>query len=58
MHAASEFLGGHSHDNADQVDDILQADSDGRRALSISLAGLALTAGIQAGVVMLSGSVA
>jgi cation diffusion facilitator family transporter len=57
-HAISEFVGGHSHDTADQVDEILEADADGRRALLISLAGLAVTAAIQAVVVALSGSVA
>jgi len=54
----SEFLRGHSHDAADQVDSALEADAAGRRALLISLAGLAVTAAIQAVVVMLSGSVA
>jgi cation diffusion facilitator family transporter len=57
-HAASEFLGGHSHDTADQIDDALEADAAGRRALLISLAGLAVTAAVQAAVVVLSGSVA
>jgi cation diffusion facilitator family transporter len=57
-HALSELLGGHSHDAADQIDDVLEADAAGRRALLISLAGLALTAAIQAVVVLLSGSVA
>jgi cation diffusion facilitator family transporter len=57
-HAISGFAGGHSHDTADQVDEVLEADADGRRALLISLAGLAGTAGIQAVVVLLSGSVA
>lgn len=57
-HEVSGLFGGHSHDAADQVDDILEADADGRRALLISLAGLALTAAIQAVVVVLSGSVA
>jgi cation diffusion facilitator family transporter len=57
-HAVSEFAGGHSHDAADQLDDALEADATGRRALLISLAGLALTAAIQAVVVVLSGSVA
>jgi cation diffusion facilitator family transporter len=56
--AASELVGGHSHDAADQVDDVLEADAVGRRALLISLAGLAVTAAIQAVVVVLSGSVA
>jgi len=54
----SELVGGHSHDAADQVDEALEADTDGRRALLISLAGLAVTAAIQAVVVVLSGSVA
>jgi cation diffusion facilitator family transporter len=57
-HWVSELVGGHSHDAADQVDEALEADADGRRALLISLAGLALTAAIQAVVVILSGSVA
>jgi len=52
------MVGGHSHDAADQVDDVLEADTAGRRALLISLAGLGLTAAIQAAVVVLSGSVA
>jgi cation diffusion facilitator family transporter len=58
MHELSEFIGGHSHDATDQIDDALEADSAGRRALFISLAGLGLTAGIQAIVVIVSGSVA
>ncbi len=57
-HAVSEFLGGHSHDTADQIDDALEADAAGRRALRISLAGLAVTAAIQGVVVVMSGSVA
>ena len=57
-HAVSEALGGHSHDVADQVDEALEADSAGRRALLISLAGLGVTALIQAVVVVMSGSVA
>src|SRR6266571_3516088 len=57
-HPVSEAVGGHSHDAADQVDDVLEADAAGRRALLISLAGLAVTAAIQAVVVVLSGSVA
>jgi len=57
-HWTSELLGGHSHDAADQVDAALEADADGRRALLISLAGLAGTAAVQAVVVMVSGSVA
>jgi cation diffusion facilitator family transporter len=57
-HTISELFGGHSHDAADQVDDVLEADAAGRRALLISLAGLAVTAAIQSVVVVLSGSVA
>jgi cation diffusion facilitator family transporter len=57
-HAVSEFTGGHSHDVADQVDGALEADAAGRRALWLSLAGLAITAGLQALVVVVSGSVA
>src|SRR5690349_14230179 len=57
-HAIAELVGGHSHDASDQVDDALSADAAGRRALWISLAGLAVTAAIQAIVVVLSGSVA
>jgi len=57
-HAASEIYGGHSHDSADQVDEALEADADGRRALLLSLAILLLTALIQGVVVWLSGSVA
>ena len=57
-HAFSEVFGGHSHDAADQVDEAMEADADGRRALLISLAVLALTAAIQAVVVVFSGSIA
>ena len=57
-HAVSELIGGHSHDAADQVDEVLEADADGRRALLVSLAALGVTAAIQAVVVVLSGSVA
>jgi cation diffusion facilitator family transporter len=58
VHRVSEFLGGHSHDTADQIDDALEADAAGRRALLASLAALVLTAAIQGVVVALSGSVA
>ncbi|CAO5235305.1 cation diffusion facilitator family transporter [Frankia sp. AgKG'84/4] len=57
-HALSELLGGHSHDSADQIDDALEADSVGRRALLISLGTLGVTAAVQAIIVALSGSVA
>lgn len=57
-HALSEFVGGHSHDASDQVDEVLEGDTSARRALLISLGGLGVTAAIQAFVVVLSGSVA
>lgn len=57
-HGLSELFGGHSHDAADQIDDALEADAAGRRALLISLVGLGVTAALQGVVVVLSGSVA
>ena len=57
-HTVSELLGGHSHDSAEQVDEALEANAAGRRALWISLAALGVTAGIQAVIVSISGSVA
>jgi cation diffusion facilitator family transporter len=57
-HTFADMLGGHSHDAGQQIDDALEADAAGRRALLISLIGLAVTAVIQAIVVVLSGSVA
>ena len=51
-------MGGHSHDAADQIDDALEANAAGRRALLISLVGLGVTAALQAVVVVISGSVA
>ena len=57
-HALSEALGGHSHDSADQIDDVLEANAAGRRALFLSLIGLGVTAAIQAVVTVMSGSVA
>lgn len=58
VHKISEQVGGHSHDAADQVDEALEADADGRRALKLSLVILLITALIQGIVVVLSGSVA
>jgi cation diffusion facilitator family transporter len=55
---AEPFGAGHSHDAADSVDEALEATAAGRRALWLGLAGLLLTAAVQAGVVVLSGSVA
>lgn len=57
-HAVVAAVGGHGHDAAEQVDEALEADAAGRRALVLSLAGLGVTALIQAVVVALSGSVA
>lgn len=57
-HGVSHVLGAHSHDTADQVDDALEANAEGRRALWTSLALLAGTAVLQAIVVVATGSVA
>ena len=57
-HAVSELFGGHSHDTTDQIDDALEANQAGRRALLISLVVLGATAVLQGVVVVLSGSVA
>jgi cation diffusion facilitator family transporter len=51
-------FGMHSHDAADSVDDALEANSAGIRAVKISLLALLVTALAQAAVVMLTGSVA
>lgn len=58
VHALSEVLGGHSHDAADQIDEVIEADADGQRALVLSLAILGATAALQTIVVWFSGSVA
>ncbi len=55
--ALSGVLGTHSHDSAEQVDEALEADSQGRRALAGSLAILGGTAALQLVVAGLSGSV-
>lgn len=57
-HLLAGAVGGHSHDAADRVDDALEADAAGRRAVVGSLTALGGTAAIQAGVVASSGSVA
>jgi cation diffusion facilitator family transporter len=57
-HSTAELFGAHSHDSGDQVDETLEADGEGRHALLLSLLILAVTAAIQAAVVVLSGSVA
>lgn len=47
----------HHHDHAGSIDDAVLADQAGRRALAVGLAGLMLTAAVQAVVVGFSGSV-
>lgn len=53
-----DYFKGHSHDTTDFIDDALEANAKGRRALWISLAGLGVTTIVQAVVVFMSGSVA
>lgn len=57
-HGVADLVGSHSHDAVDQIDTQLEADARGRRALWISLTALAATAGLQAVVVVITGSVA
>ncbi|MDQ6688597.1 MAG: cation diffusion facilitator family transporter [Actinomycetota bacterium] len=57
-HALWDVFGGHTHDATDQIDEVMEASAAGRRALVFGLVGLTATAVIQAGVVVLSGSVA
>jgi cation diffusion facilitator family transporter len=52
------FFAPHSHDAKDSLDQALEASSDGIRAVAVSLALLLATAGVQALVVVASGSVA
>ena len=52
------FLAPHSHDAKDSLDQALEGSSDGIRAVVVSLALLLATAGVQALVVVASGSVA
>ncbi|MDQ3157129.1 MAG: cation diffusion facilitator family transporter [Actinomycetota bacterium] len=52
------FLVPHTHDAADSIDDALESSNHGIRAVKISLAVLGATALVQAGVVVISGSVA
>lgn len=49
---------GHSHDSVEQIDDALESDRAGRRALIVSVVGLGVTTIIQAAVVLVSGLVA
>ncbi len=48
----------HSHDSTDKIDSAMETSRDGMRALWISLAVLGVTALLQAGAFLLSGSVA
>src|SRR5690242_11527273 len=57
-HHVRHMVTPHSHDSADKVDSALEASRDGMRALWISLAGLGITAALQAAIVVVSGSVA
>jgi cation diffusion facilitator family transporter len=57
-HRAKHALTPHSHDSAVAVDSALESSDRGPRALLISLAVLGLTAGAQAVVAAVSGSVA
>ena len=63
-HAHGGFRGflasivGHSHDPSDSVDDALTSSARGIRAVKVSLVGLGITAFLQLGVVIVSGSVA
>ena len=57
-HAISEFLGFHSHDPADAIDDALESSKRGTKALIISFTVLFVTALIQLVIVWLTGSVA
>jgi cation diffusion facilitator family transporter len=57
-HRLGHLLTPHSHDTADKVDTALESSKAGMRALWISLLALGLTAGLQAVVVVWSGSVA
>jgi len=52
------FIAPHSHDAKDSLDQALEGSRDGIRAVALSLAILLVTAGIQALVVVASGSVA
>jgi len=56
--ALREFITPHSHDAKDSLDQALEGSGAGIRAVAISLAVLLVTAGIQALVVLASGSVA
>ena len=52
------MFGTHSHDHAESIDTALESSERGVRALVISFAGLMVTAVLQAGIVVFTGSVA
>ncbi len=54
----AQLLQPHSHDAADSVDDALTSSAEGIRAVKLSLIGLGVTAALQLGVALTSGSVA
>jgi cation diffusion facilitator family transporter len=56
-HQVSHLLTPHSHDSADKIDSALEDSRDGLRALWLSLAGLGVTAAVQAVVAYWSHSV-
>src|SRR5439155_10102814 len=58
MAADSGHAHNHHHDHASHRDEALEASDRGIRAIKISLAALALTAALQAVIVVASGSVA
>jgi cation diffusion facilitator family transporter len=57
-HLVRDLFAPHSHDAKDSLDQALEGSRDGVRAVAVSLVILLLTAGIQALVVVVSGSVA
>lgn len=57
-HRLRDLFAPHSHDAKDSLDQALEGSRDGVRAVAVSLVILLLTAGVQALVVVVSGSVA
>ncbi|WP_354640716.1 cation diffusion facilitator family transporter [Kitasatospora camelliae] len=57
-HRLAHLLRPHSHEAADRVDTALESSAEGLRTIWTSLVVLGLTAGLQAGIVVISGSVA
>jgi len=52
------WLRPHSHDTAASVDAVMETSREGMRALEVSLGALAVTAGVQLAILVVSGSVA